>query len=497
MQTHVTTLAYSIRRSWLVRAAGALLALGTIGVIAAIPTPAHAGVFVSINIAPPMLPVYEQPMIPGDGYIWTPGYWAWSGDGYYWVPGTWVQPPFIGGLWTPGYWGWGGGVYEFHRGYWGRHVGFYGGIDYGYGYGGNGYEGGYWRDGGFYYNRSVNRVDVNIRNVYNRTVINNTTIINNRTSFNGGPRGIAARATPQQAAWRREQHTAPVAAQLRQRDMASRMPSLRASANHGVPPIAATARAGDFRGHDVVAAHGARAAMSRAAARDSRDAPREATTRTDGAMRSANFAHHEGQSIRPTNAGRFNTPAQERRNSRPDESRVAPREATTRTDGALRSANFANHEGQSMRPTNAGRYDAQAQGRQNARPDESRAAPREASTRADGGMRSANFANHEGQSMRPTDAGRYNAQAQERRNVRPDESRAASRESQPSRNTEYRPQNVGATQYQPQVPRQARNDMRENQRPPNQRPAAEHEAASRGHAAPAEHPRREDDKHHR
>ena len=27
---------------------------------------------------PPPLPVYEQPPPPGDGYIWTPGYWAWG-----------------------------------------------------------------------------------------------------------------------------------------------------------------------------------------------------------------------------------------------------------------------------------------------------------------------------------------------------------------------------------------------------------------------------------
>ena len=30
--------------------------------------------------------------LPGPGYIWTPGYWAYDpADGYYWVPGTWVR----------------------------------------------------------------------------------------------------------------------------------------------------------------------------------------------------------------------------------------------------------------------------------------------------------------------------------------------------------------------------------------------------------------------
>ncbi len=54
-----------------------------------------------ITVAPPELPVYEQPAIPEPGYIWTPGYWAYSRDGYYWVPGTWVEPPSVGLLWTP------------------------------------------------------------------------------------------------------------------------------------------------------------------------------------------------------------------------------------------------------------------------------------------------------------------------------------------------------------------------------------------------------------
>ena len=50
-----------------------------------------AQIGVAITIAPPALPVYEQPVCPGDGYIWTPGYWAWGDDGYYWVPGTWIE----------------------------------------------------------------------------------------------------------------------------------------------------------------------------------------------------------------------------------------------------------------------------------------------------------------------------------------------------------------------------------------------------------------------
>src|SRR5215831_14595185 len=105
---------------------------------------AHAAVAISVTVAPPPLPVYEQPVIPGPGYIWVPGYWSYGDQGYFWVPGTWVLPPDPDLLWTPGYWSYGDGAYVWNAGFWAPVVGFYGGIDYGYGYYGRGYEGGYW-----------------------------------------------------------------------------------------------------------------------------------------------------------------------------------------------------------------------------------------------------------------------------------------------------------------------------------------------------------------
>ena len=81
--------------------------------------------------------------------MWTPGYWAYGDDGYYWVPGTWVPAPYVGALWTPGYWGWGGGLYVWHPGYWGPHVGYYGGVNYGFGYMGIGFVGGMWAGSAF------------------------------------------------------------------------------------------------------------------------------------------------------------------------------------------------------------------------------------------------------------------------------------------------------------------------------------------------------------
>ena len=215
---------------------------------------AQIAVGISVRIGPPALPVYAQPICPGPGYVWTPGYWAWNDvGGYYWVPGTWVVAP-VGMLWTPGYWGWGGGVYLWHPGYWGPHVGFYGGINYGFGYTGVGFVGGEWRHGGFYYNRSVTNVSVtNVTNVYNRNVIMNE----NHVAFNGGAGGVVARPTEREEAYGREHHMEPLQAQIDHRNMAMRDHSNFASENHGRPAIAATARAGDFSRHSVVAARNA------------------------------------------------------------------------------------------------------------------------------------------------------------------------------------------------------------------------------------------------
>ena len=180
----------------------------------AIPATLFGQISVSISIGPPALPFYEQPICPGDGYLWTPGYWAYDNSisDYYWVDGQWVIAPEEGFLWTPGYWGWGDRGYRFNEGYWGPEVGFYGGINYGYGYYGEGYGGGRWDHGHFFYNRSENRVDgANIHNVYNERVDHGSNV--NRVSYNGGKGGIEVRATSQQEAVSRERHVAPVAVQ--------------------------------------------------------------------------------------------------------------------------------------------------------------------------------------------------------------------------------------------------------------------------------------------
>ena len=228
-----------------------------IAVIVAIASSASFGQLVfSVGFGPPALPVYEQPPLPAPGYMWVPGYWAYGPGGYFWVPGTWVMAPQPGLLWTPGYWGWGNGAYLWHEGYWGPRVGYYGGVPYGYGYTGAGYQGGYWQHGAYYYNSSVNNVSTtNVTNVYHTTVINNTTV--NNVSYNGGEGGITARPTPEEESYANERHVAPTAVQTQHIQAASTNRQLLASENHGVPVVAATAKAGEFRGAHVVAAKAA------------------------------------------------------------------------------------------------------------------------------------------------------------------------------------------------------------------------------------------------
>jgi len=217
--------------------------------------PAHAGVFVSVGIAPPALPVYEQPPLPAPGFIWTPGYWAYGDAGYYWVPGVWVHPPSVGLLWTPGYWGFEGGVYGWHGGYWGPHVGFYGGVNYGFGYGGVGFFGGEWRGGVFAYNRAVaNFGGVHVTNVYeDRTVIERNTIVNEgHASFNGGA-GIQAHASPAEMQAAREHHFEPTARQAQHESFAAQDRSQLASVNHGKPGTPASSNINAY--HQVAQQH--------------------------------------------------------------------------------------------------------------------------------------------------------------------------------------------------------------------------------------------------
>jgi hypothetical protein len=216
---------------------------------------------------PPPLPEYAQPPAPEPNYIWTPGYWSYAPQGgYYWVPGAWTQPPYTGALWTPGYWGGYGSGYRFHHGFWGPHVGFYGGINYGFGYVGFGYQGGYWNGPHFFYNQYANNINISINPgfreavyqhnvVYNNTVINNrivtntvynTTTINNtrinNVSYNGGRGGVEAKPRPAELAVLHEQRTPPMAAQLQIAKASQQNKQQFYAANKGRPVEVAVAR---------------------------------------------------------------------------------------------------------------------------------------------------------------------------------------------------------------------------------------------------------------
>ena len=185
--------------------------------------PSFARVFISVGFAPPVMPVYEQPLCPEPNLMWQPGYWAYGDDGYYWVPGAWVPAAYPGALWTPGYWGWNQGVYVWNPGYWGDHVGYYGGVNYGFGYFGIGFFGGEWRGGFFRYNTAVMHVDGRyIHNVYEDRGYDRFVVDRDRhVAFSGGPGGIHHDPLPEERLAERDRHEAPSAFQ-QQHEMAAR-----------------------------------------------------------------------------------------------------------------------------------------------------------------------------------------------------------------------------------------------------------------------------------
>src|ERR1035437_4135474 len=208
--------------------------------LALIPVSIHAQVVISVGVAPPEMPSYEQPYCPDPNMMWMPGYWAYDQDqdDYYWVPGSWVSAPYDGALWTPPYWGWYSGQYRFHSGYWGRHVGYYGGVDYGYGYGGIGYSGGEWQGNDFRYNTAITRADQNrIHSTYrDRTIVQRNTIANNnRVAYSGGPGGIQHTANAQEQVAARDKHTAPTSFQTQHATASRSDKTSFAKANGGHP----------------------------------------------------------------------------------------------------------------------------------------------------------------------------------------------------------------------------------------------------------------------
>ena len=108
-----------------------------------------------------------------------------------------------------------------HAGYWGPHVGFYGGINYGFGYGGVGFVGGEWRGGVFHYNTAVTSVNTTvIHNTYVNNTVVNRTVVNNNVSYNGGAGGVTAQPTAQERAAMNEHHVQPTSLQTQHEEAA-------------------------------------------------------------------------------------------------------------------------------------------------------------------------------------------------------------------------------------------------------------------------------------
>jgi hypothetical protein len=219
--------------------------------------PRRANAAERVNVAPPPLPFYVQPAIPAKGYLWVPGFWAWreAVPDYFWVPGTWVKPPQQGLLWTPAYWSRVDGGYLFHAGYWAEQIGFYGGIDYGYGYTGDGYQGGRWENGALFYNRAANNLgSPDIANVYDQAVAADNKAV--RVSFNGGSRGTTARPTPREETLADARHVEATAEQRKHFELAAMDRALYSRLNHGEPGVAATPHAGVLEGAGITRSNG-------------------------------------------------------------------------------------------------------------------------------------------------------------------------------------------------------------------------------------------------
>jgi hypothetical protein len=273
--------------------------------VSLVPASSYAGVFISVGFAPPVLPVYVQPICPQPGLMWTPGYWGYGPDGYYWVPGAWVPAPYMGALWTPGYWGWGGGLYAWHPGYWGPHVGYYGGVNYGFGYMGVGFAGGMWRGGVFAYNSAVMHVGVGGgwggNRVYaDRTIVERTTIINNNhVSFNG-PGGINHAPTAQENAYSHETHIGATSFQSQHEVAARSDHSAYFNANHGRPANVAESRPLAAESHPAPARVGGNASFNAHANAEYHAQPEGHTTSEYHATPQYNHAPPESHAAPPS-----------------------------------------------------------------------------------------------------------------------------------------------------------------------------------------------------
>ena len=139
---------------------------------------------------------------------------------------------------------------------------------YGFGYGGEGFEGGYWRGGVYSYNRTVMNVGVSVSlNVYSKTVVSGG---HSQTSFNGGKDGIKAKPNAHELAYANEHHIGATQQQREHHQHAAKDPGQKFGTNHGKPAAAATSKAGDFSSAHTVGAKSAGTGFKPTRAEDAR-----------------------------------------------------------------------------------------------------------------------------------------------------------------------------------------------------------------------------------
>lgn len=79
---------------------------------------AFAQLSIHVVLAPPT-PQYEVVPVLQSGYVWAPGYWAWSNDRHVWVRGR-SMLQRSGYLWQPDRWEQRNGFYYRQAGHWSR-----------------------------------------------------------------------------------------------------------------------------------------------------------------------------------------------------------------------------------------------------------------------------------------------------------------------------------------------------------------------------------------
>lgn len=95
-----------------------LAAALAVGGVAALPSAAHAGAYVSVRVGPPA-PLVEVVPAARPGYVWAPGHHEWRQGRYVWVRGYWVRER-AGYAYAPAAWAQQGSQWVYQPARWNR-----------------------------------------------------------------------------------------------------------------------------------------------------------------------------------------------------------------------------------------------------------------------------------------------------------------------------------------------------------------------------------------